>query len=96
MEEERKLAKSKADRKVKISIRVSGFPTQRGGMRFIEQIVKPEYHRLFEGSNLHVEGDGDLVFDEYICCSINDEGSHSYVGSETMHYCLYLGPGCPV
>jgi hypothetical protein len=54
----KKINKSEADRIVKIKIRAAGFTNQRAGGKFFEQIVKPEYRRLFEGSNLRIENDG--------------------------------------
>ena len=96
MEELKKIKKSDVDKMVKIRIEISGFPNQRSGSKFMEQIVRPEYKRLFEGSNLRMEQGGAMVYEEYICCKTTERETEWFVASESMAYCILVGPGCPV
>jgi hypothetical protein len=96
MEELKKIKKTEVDKMVKIRIQISGFPNQRAGSKFFEQIIRPEYKRLFEGSNLRMEQDGVMVYDEYLCCKTTERETEWFVGSETMAYCILVGTGCPV
>ncbi|HEY6011847.1 MAG TPA: hypothetical protein VIX18_10290 [Nitrospirota bacterium] len=96
MWEQKKIRKTEADKTVKVKIEVSGFPSVWAGSKFFEQSVKEEYKRLFEGSNLRVDRNDVIAFEMNICCKTTNRETEWYVGSETMHHCLYLGKNCPV
>jgi hypothetical protein len=83
MEEKKKLKKTEADKTLKIRIGVSGFPGARAGSKFFEQIVKEEYSRLFEGSNLRVDRDNAIIFEVQVCCKTRNHEPEWYVASET-------------
>lgn len=71
---------------VKVTIEVSGFPGARVGAKFFEQIVKDQYKRLFEGSNLRAGRDNVIVFEVNVRCKTTGHETEWFVGSETMHH----------